>query len=68
MGDSHLGRTHQECAANARLISCAPDMLAAIESIVNHGFDEEEDGWRLRQIIVNATGRKLRDLPKAKHD
>lgn len=45
----------EQCAANARLIACAPDMLRALQRIV-HPMADDDDLEYAKEIIAKAEG------------
>lgn len=57
-GCSSLGPQADIAIANARLLSAAPDMLAALKAISGPGFDDPES-WRL---VVEAIDKAEPDL------
>jgi hypothetical protein len=42
--------------ANIRLICAAPDLLAALQRIHAHGYENHDDWQMVRDAIVKATG------------
>lgn len=62
MSQGHLGRSSEEEAANAKLIAAAPDLLKALESMLDAFTDER---WvavpiieRAKLAIYRATGEE----------
>ena len=63
MGQKHVSPDDlAQAEANARLIAAAPDMLLAIQNIIRYGYDGDDDLYRLKQIVVNATNCMFSDL------
>lgn len=56
VGQSHLGRSDDEVCANARLIAAAPDMLAALKTLVITRSSRQAIPEALA-AIAKATGR-----------
>src|SRR5688572_5645975 len=48
------GRTEDEANANARLIAAAPDMLQALESVINWFADYGDEDWHCLRLAKAA--------------